>query len=291
MKENGDLKVPYAYLTPEDWTPADFPLGTWIADQRRFYNAGEMKPTRVQELENLGMVWSHWDVAFAEGLSAAQGWAAAHGHFLPPTTAVWNGHPVGVWAKNLRTAGRKLAEIEARREAGLPVGSTVGALTEERRDALEAIDPSWCPAWPVAWQRCYKLCRNLIEAGAPLPGPGEATAQGEDLGAWALAQRLDWEQLLPAQQWMLGHMLHLSPAEASERPPAPRTQADKWAANLAAARQFHAREGHLQPSRKAVEVVDGVEHKLGLFVDNARRRADKLSAERRAELDALGMRW
>jgi hypothetical protein len=31
--------------------------------------------------------------------------------------------------------------------------------------------------------------------------------------------------------------------------------------------------------------------KLGLFVDNCRRRADKLRADRRAELDALGMRW
>jgi hypothetical protein len=60
---------------------------------------------------------------------------------------------------------------------------------------------------------------------------------------------------------------------------------------MAAARQFHAREGSLQPSRKAVEVVDGVEHKIGLFVDNARRRADKLSAERRQELTELGMRW
>jgi hypothetical protein len=40
-----------------------------------------------------------------------------------------------------------------------------------------------------------------------------------------------------------------------------------------------------------VEVVDGVEHKIGLFVDNARRRADKLSAERRQELTELGMRW
>ncbi|MFJ4412220.1 helicase associated domain-containing protein [Streptomyces sp. NPDC088910] len=237
------------------------------------------------------MVWSHWDVAFQEGLSAAQGWAAAHGHFLPPTTATWNGHPVGVWAKNLRTAGRKAAEIEARRKQGLPVGSAVGALTEERRDALEAIDPSWCPAWPVAWQRCYKLRRNLIEAGATLPGPGESTVQGEDLGAWVLAQRLDWDALLPAQQWMLEYMLNLSPAGPDERPPASRTQADKWNANMAAARQFHAREGHLQPSRKAVEVVDGVEHKLGMFVDNARRRADKLSPERRQELTELGMRW
>ena len=71
--------------------------------------------------------------------------------------------------KNLRTTGRRAAQIEARREAGLPVGPTAGALTEERRDALEAIDPNWCPAWPVAWQRCYKLCRNLIEAGPSCP--------------------------------------------------------------------------------------------------------------------------
>jgi helicase associated protein len=172
----------------------------------------------------------------------------------------------------------------------------VGALTEERRDALGAIGPSWCPAWPVAWQRCYRLCRNLIETGTPLPGPGEATVQGEDLGAWVLAQRLDWEQLLPAQQWMLENMLHLTPAGPDERPPAPRTQADKWAANMAAGRQFHAREGHLQPSRKAVVHLsepDGSQTtvKLGLFIDNCRRRADKLSAERRAELNALGMRW
>ena len=64
-----------------------------------------------------------------------------------------------------------------------------------------------------------------------------------------------------------------------------------WAANMAAARQYHAREGHLQTPRKHIEDVDGIEHKLGMFLDNARRRADKLAAERRAELDALGMRW
>jgi hypothetical protein len=149
----------------------------------------------------------------------------------------------------------------------------------------------------VAWQRCYRLCRNLIEAGAPLPGPGEATVQGEDLGAWVLAQRLDWDQLLPAQQWMLENMLHIGPAGPDERPPAPRTQADKWALNVRAAKEFHAREGSLQavPRKAVVHVseLDGTvtEVKLGLFVDNCRRRADKLSEQRRAELDALGMRW
>jgi hypothetical protein len=199
--------------------------------------------------------------------------------------------------KNQRTFGRKAAEVDARRETGLPVGSTTGALTEERRDALEAIDPAWCPAWPVAWQRAYILCRRLIEAGTPLPtAPRQMTLQGEDLGAWVAAQRLGWDQLLPAQQWMLEHMLHLTPAEPDERPPAPRTQADKWAVNIRAAKKFHAREGHLHVPRKAVEQLvepDGsvTEVKLGMFTDNSRRRADKLTAERRAELDALGMRW
>jgi hypothetical protein len=90
---------------------------------------------------------------------------------------------------------------------------------------------------------------------------------------------------------MLENMLHLGPAGPDERPPAPRTQADKWAANVRAARQFHAREGHLQVPRKYIEEVDGVPYKLGTFIDNARRRADKLSTDRRAELDALGMHW
>ncbi|MFF7680967.1 Helicase associated domain protein [Actinacidiphila glaucinigra] len=297
VKEHGDLKVPYAFATPGHWDPAAFPLGTWIADQRRFFHAGQMKPMRAAELDDLGMVWSHWDVAFQEGLSAAKEWAAEHGHLLPPATAVWNGYPVGVWAKNQRTAGRLADTIAQRREAGLPVGSAAGALSEERRDALEAIDPSWCPAWPVAWQRCYRLCRALVESGQALPmTPGEVSVQGEDLGAWVQAQRLGWDALLPAQAWMLENMLHLTPAEPDERLPARRTRADKWAVNLRAARQFHAREGSLQAARKHVERLaepDGsvTEVKLGMFLDNARRRADKLGPERRAELDALGMRW
>ncbi|MFJ5220300.1 Helicase associated domain protein [Streptomyces sp. NPDC088354] len=297
VKENGDLKVPYAFVTPEDWDPAGFPLGTWIADQRRFFNSGGMKPKRAAELDELGMVWSHWDVAFAEGLSAAAQWAAEHGHLLPPATAVWNDYPVGVWLKNQRTAGRLANTIEQRREEGLPVGSTAGALTEERRDALEAIDPSWCPSWPVAWQRSYRLCRRIIEDRQPLPTePGQVSVQGEDLGAWVQAQRIGWEQLLPAQAWMLQNMLHLTPADPSERPQTPRTQADKWAINLRAARQFHTREGALQVPRKHVEQLtepDGTvtDIKLGQFLDNTRRRADKLTQERRTELDALGMRW
>ncbi|MCX4617669.1 helicase associated domain-containing protein [Streptomyces mirabilis] len=115
--------------------------------------------------------------------------------------------------------------------------------------------------------------------------------QGEDLGAWTMAQRVGLGKLTPAQQWMVDSVLGLEPAGEAEQPPARRTQADRWAGHLAAARQFHAREGHLNVPRKLVEDVGGVLVKLGGFLDNTRRRASKLTPERRAELGALGMRW
>nr|WP_323138950.1 helicase associated domain-containing protein [Streptomyces mirabilis] len=78
--------------------------------------------------------------------------------------------------------------------------------------------------------------------------------------------------------------------------PVRRTQADRWATHLAAARQFHTREGHLRVGRKHVEDLAGdggesVSVRLGGWLDNMRRRADRLTPERRAALDALGMRW
>ncbi|GDY70372.1 hypothetical protein SAV14893_097650 [Streptomyces avermitilis] len=45
---------------------AAFPLGQWIADARRFYARGDMDADRVEQLEKLGMVWSHFDVAWEE---------------------------------------------------------------------------------------------------------------------------------------------------------------------------------------------------------------------------------
>jgi len=74
VKETGSvqLRVPYDFITPEDWTPAGFPLGTWLATQRKVSKAGRLDAERAAELDALGMVWSHHDVAFEEGLAAAR---------------------------------------------------------------------------------------------------------------------------------------------------------------------------------------------------------------------------
>ncbi|MGW0963633.1 Helicase associated domain protein, partial [Streptomyces gelaticus] len=246
----GQLRVPYDYITPDTWVPAGFPLGTWLADQRKTHKAGQLDAGRVEQLARLGMVWSHQDVAFEEGLTAARAWAAVHGHLLPPTTAVRDGYPVGAWVKNQRFAARTADANAQRREAGLAVESSAGALSEARRVALEDIDPGWCPAWDTGWQRCFRLTQNLLQNGGVLPVVvGKVIVQGEDLGRWVTAQRHGWEQLLPAQQWLLENVLGIEPAGDEERPMR-RTQDDMWAVNLRAARQFHAREGHLRVPRK-----------------------------------------
>ncbi|MFD5503619.1 Helicase associated domain protein [Streptomyces sp. NPDC127061] len=308
LRETGNavLRVPYTVVTPEGWGGVGgYPLGQWIADQRRAYAAGTLEAGRVGELEKLGMVWSEQEAAWADGIAVAKGYAAAHGHFLPPTTAVWDGHPIGVWAKNARAAARRARENEELRAAGRPVPSAAGAMSQARQDELDAIDPGWCPAWDTGWQRCYRLVHNHVQAGGTLPTvDGDVVVQGEDLGRWVTAQRFGWEQLLPVQQWILENTLKLAPAGEDERP-VKQTQDTKWAANLAAARQFHTREGHLRVPRKHTEHLetedalsgrqegaDGpVVVKLGTWLDNVRKRAAKLPEQRRADLDELGMRW
>ncbi len=307
-REHGDLRVPFTFRVPAvddqeaegaGWPAslAGFPLGQWTADARRFYARGDMDEDRVAQLEKLGMIWSHFDVAWEEGLSAARGWAAEHGHLLAPLDATFQGAKVGIFLKNARAAARKAQENEQRRAEGLPVESATGALSDERREQLEEIDASWCPSWPVTWQRCFHLVRMHLEAGKALPTEaGEVVRQGEDLGRWVQSVRLGWDQLTTVQQWMCEQVLGIEPASEGEKPPPRRTQAAKWALNYAAAKQFYEREGHLQVPRKHVERIVGEdqeerEHKLGAWIGNQRSRAATLSSERMELLSAIGMRW
>ncbi|MFF7870903.1 helicase associated domain-containing protein [Streptomyces qaidamensis] len=313
---HGNLKVPFTYRVPErgnqeaepeGWPAslAGFPLGQWTADARRFYARGDMDEDRIAQLEKLGMIWSHFDVAWEEGLAAARGWAAEAGHLLAPLDATYQGYRVGIFLKNARAAARRGMETEQRQAEGLPVQSSAGALSEGRREQLEEIDPSWCPAWPVEWQRAFHLTRLHLEEGGVLPTePGEVVHQGEDLGRWVKAQRLGFDKLSTVQQWMLEQVLGIEPASEDEKPKPRRTQADKWALNYEAAKQFYEREGHLRVPRKHIEriVIGGKygeggedqedrELRLGAWIGNQRSRAATLTPERVEQLSAIGMRW
>jgi superfamily II DNA or RNA helicase len=306
LRETGEsqLRVPYTYETPKDWGAGigGHPLGVWVADQRRYYREGTLEASRVTELEKLGMVWSVHASAWEAGLAVARDYAHVHGHCLPGATVVWDGYPLGVFLKNARASAKKTRENALRRANGETAISTAGELSESRMEALAEIDPGWAPeGWDVAWQRCYRLLLAHVKAGGTLPTvPGEVIVQGEDLGAWAAGQQVGWDRLVPAQQYLL-ETIGIEPAAEGEAVrPVRRTQDERWATNLTAARQFHAREGHLRPARKHIETItvetdsggsQEVAVKLGAWIDNTRRRAEKLSPQRRAALSELGMRW
>lgn len=288
----GDLRVPYTYRDPVDQDDPDegFPLGIWIAEQRRAYRAGRLAADRIAELTSLNMVWSEFDAGFEDGLTAAREWFAAHGHLLPANDAVTtDGYPIGRWLHNQRSAARLAASVPD--AADLPPG----ALTRHRQEALEAIDPSWCPAWAVDWQRRFTLARVHVAAGGTVTGheTGQLVVEGEDIGRWATIQQnaATFEKLSIPQQWMLRSVLGIEPAAPSAPRTARLSNDEKWQLNIAAARQYHGREGHLNVPRRHTEPVDGHTVSLGVFVNNTRARRATLPEQRAAALDELGMRW
>ncbi|MFJ1610109.1 hypothetical protein ACIOHS_43320 [Streptomyces sp. NPDC088253] len=68
--------------------------------------------------------------------------------------------------------------------------------------------PPICPVWGIDWQRGFHLTLAHVRSGGALPvWAGDVLVQGEDLGAWTMAQRGGWDALTPAQQWMLDSVL------------------------------------------------------------------------------------
>jgi len=107
-------------------------------------------------------------------------------------------------------------------------------------------------------------------------------------------QRQEWNALSSVQQWLLDEVLGVDPRaeEMSAVTVVPRrSRAQKWEANLAAARWYRAREGHLTVPRTHTETVDGSELALGVFIASSRTRNASLAPERIEELSTLGVRW
>ncbi|MFD7645876.1 Helicase associated domain protein [Kitasatospora sp. NPDC059795] len=289
----GDVRVPYAYRAPSGHR-----LGVWVADQRRYKAAGILDDDRIAELDELGMVWSAFDTAFTDNVTAVAGYAAEHGHACPPADAVWDGRPVGIIMKNARTAQRRTEALQRRAEAGETGLDWTGTLSADRKAAYDAIDPAWCPAWSVEWQRCFALAWRHVTDGGTLAGaePGSIVVQGEDLAGWARAQQTGWDRLGPAQQWACEHVLGLEPLTPEQLPPAKVSHAEKEQRNLAAAAQYREREGHLNVPRghKETLLLDDdttVEVSLGLFITNSRSRRTTIPPARAQRLTELGMRW
>ncbi|MFD8484099.1 Helicase associated domain protein [Kitasatospora sp. NPDC059673] len=295
VEENGSLDVPYNAMVGE---LGNFPLGKWLSDRRHERSTGDMADYRVALLDSLGMVWSVSDARFEAGLAWARQWAAEHhGSLAAPSRASIGGYAIGTWL------------VELRAQAEVPADQP-GALSPDRRQALEAIDPWWCPAWPITWQRSYAAARAwwlACEGRVDWPGlPVETAFEGETIGRWVRAQRGSWAQLAEEQQDLLlalgieeDQELAAEAAAKAEKATRPvKGRADRFAQHLEALHAFARREGHVRVPRQHKEPVEAAEGSeepvllgLGAWLSNQRSRRAKLTAQQLVALGRAGVEW
>ncbi|GED90741.1 hypothetical protein TNCT6_78260 [Streptomyces sp. 6-11-2] len=254
-----------------------FPLGTWIAEQRRAFGARQMTGKRAARLEQLGMVWSVTDERFQENLAAARVYYEEHWTLCAPRTVSAMDKPVGQWLSNLRRPGA-LAD------------------RPEWEQALQAVDKDWNPSWPADWQRHYAALRELVrdEEGQADVLPG-VTVHGMDIGKWLARQRKPevWQALTDGQRKRLEAVRVVPLAPEPEAPAKPSTATvSAFERGVAALAQYKTRTGSLTVPRGHVEQLpDGSEVKLGVFLSNTKSRRGKLTADRLAALANLGLDW
>ncbi|MFE9099045.1 Helicase associated domain protein [Streptomyces sp. NPDC007264] len=250
-----------------------YPLGQWVAEQRRAYGAGQMTGLRARRLEQLGMVWSLADERFQENLEAAKAYYEQHWTLCAPRSAVALSRPVGQWLSNLRRPGAL---------DGHPEWET----------ALKDVDEDWNPSWPAEWQRHYAALRELVadEEGQPEVLPG-VTVHGMDIGKWLAKQRTSkvWQALTDGQRERL-EQLGITPlAPAPEEPTRASTTFERGVTALA---QYRARTGSVKVPRAHVErLEDGAEVRLGVWIMNQKSRRAKLTTDKLSALAVLGLEW
>ncbi|MFI9461106.1 DEAD/DEAH box helicase [Streptomyces xiamenensis] len=262
------------------------PLGTWVAEQRRAFGAGQMSSRRAARLEELGMVWSIADERFQENLAAARVYFAEHWTLCAPRTATATAldKPIGQWLSNLRRPGAL---------AGKP----------EWEAALLEIDEDWNPSWPAQWQRHYAALRELVrEEQEPVEVPPGVTVHGMDIGKWLAKQRKPevWGALSQEQRKRLVAVGVTPPTPAPEAPPVKPDRPTKPAVaplgaferGITALTQYKTREGTVTVPRSHVEALpDGSEVKLGVWVMNQKTRRAKLTTDKLQALANLGLQW
>ncbi|MET8732177.1 Helicase associated domain protein [Streptomyces parvus] len=280
-RAHGHARVPSDTTVKSGDDGDTYALGTWVSEQRRAFKAGTLKAWRTDLLNEVGMVWSVGDAGFWKNLNAARAYYAVHSTLACPRNTVWDGVALGQWVSNLRRPG------------GL---GTDPVRAEERRRALEAIDPEWNPTgWPVDWQRHYAATRHLLaeEQGGVELLPG-VTVNGVDVGTWTTRQTDPdvWDTLLPEQRERLEALglrrTDTAPATAAAGKGGKGTAFER---GITALTQYAAREGRVAVPRAHVEETPHGPVRLGTWISNTRSRRTKLSTEQREQLAALGIDW
>ncbi|MFC9330812.1 Helicase associated domain protein [Kitasatospora sp. NPDC057015] len=147
----------------------DGDLVSWLDRQRYLKGAGLLAPLRVNELDQLDMIWDKHAHSWERGFAHARARAERHGHLAIPAAEKLDGHGVGAWMGRQR----KNPKLTAAQGAKLTV-----------LDAMWRTEPDW--------NRSYRSLLAYIAAGGTLDGPANRTGADTDPtfrpGAWLRKQ-------------------------------------------------------------------------------------------------------
>ena len=267
--EHKDLKVPVDYRTP-----AGLNLGSWVQLQRLIRNgkrAGSLSEQQVQQLDSIGMVWDdRTELAWKRGFSRAEAYYKEHGNLLVPYQYKdADGFSLGQW-------------VAAKRKE-----RANGGMAEDRIRQLDAIGMAWNVV-SAKWERGYAEAAAYYEKHADLNVPTKyITENGLKLGTWIAGQKNAYQKNLLSPEQI--HRLEQVGMNWTER------NTQSWMQYYHEAERYHDVYGNLDVPGSYV-TASGV--KLGRWIANlryARQHPDalrtKLTSERVAMLDAIGMFW
>lgn len=281
--EHGNLNVPSEYVTPDGVL-----LGKWVARQRYAYlnpdrSSARVTPERKALLDKLGMVWEKYD-PWQERYDLALAYKTEHGDLeIPSVYKTVDGVWLGSWVNRQRQA----------------LNSGSSALSSERRKLLRTLfKGERRPSDPAAdhgtvreanWERNFRSAARYARKYKHLLVPASyVDSDGVRLGVWisnlraARKNRPDSYQVTPAHIKKLNSIGMVWDARDA-----------KWGTAYQQAKAYYKAHGNLHAA--ANYKSDETGFCLGDWLRRMREwdtiHDPKLTPERRAMLDKIGMEW
>ena len=267
--KEGTLELPRSYTIH-----SGVPVGKWLELQRQVQagqRPGRLTAEQAAKLEKLGIRWNHrLEAAWEKGFASAQKYRTEHGDLLVPVRyRDKNDFALGEW-------------IVYNRQRYLG-----GNLTQNRIERLEAIGMVWSTSNDL-WEQNYAAATQYYLEHGDLEVPIKyETPSGFGLGVWLGAQRAAHKAgELPQEQVERLDALGMDWTNRNDR---------KWMSLYDVAAAYYHEHGNLNVPSEYV-TPDGV--LLGKWVARQRyaylnpdRSSARVTPERKALLDKLGMVW
>ena len=164
----GNLMAAGKYVDPDG-----FPLGQWIIKTRQQKLNDCLKEERIAQLEEIGMVWSVFDVKWEKAYALAAAYYEENGNLnIPRSYVTATGERLGQWLANQQQAYAK------------------GKLAKEQILRLEKIEMYWGNRNDRQWNEAYQEAKRYFEEYGNLKVPvAYISPEGYALGKWVKRQR------------------------------------------------------------------------------------------------------